>query len=102
MTLELYVVGRFRLTDWSYGTYQSKPFFIDESLVGKNEYPEVIVENEPACPSDTIKCADDGSNKYTVNMGGQAARIGHEIKVGAFKVEMPKFVPFTITGLDNI
>lgn len=102
MTLELYVVGRFRLTDWSYGTYQSKPFFIDESLVGKNEYPEVIVENEPACPSDTIKRADDGSNKYTVNMGGQAARIGHEIKVGAFKVEMPKFVPFTITGLDNI
>ncbi len=102
VTLELYVVGRFRLTDWSYGTYKSKPFFIDESLVGKNEYPEVIVENEPACPSDTIKCADDGSNKYTVNTGGQAARIGHEIKVGAFKVEMPKFVPFTITGLDNI
>ena len=98
-TLELYVVGRFRLTDWSYGTYQSKPFFIDESLVGQNEYPEVIVENEPACPFDVIKRADDGSNKYTVNMGGQT-RTGHEIKVGAFKVEMPKFVPFTIIGLD--
>ncbi len=98
-TLELYVVGCFRLTDWSYGTYQSKPFFIDESLVGKNEYPEVIVENEPACASDTIKRADDGSNKYTVSMRSQT-RIGHEIKVGAFKVEMPKFVPFTIIGLD--
>lgn len=96
---ELYVVGCFRLTNGGFGTYQSKPFFIDESLVGQNEYPEVIVENEPACPFDVIKRADDGSNKYTVNMGGQT-RTGHEIKVGAFKVEMPKFVPFTIIGLD--
>lgn len=96
-TLELYVVGRFRLTDWSYGTYQSKPFFIDESLIGSNDYPEVIVENDPACSGDTIKRADDGSNKYTV--ATTSSRVNHEIKVGAFKIEMPKFVPVTITGL---
>lgn len=99
--IELYVVGRFRLTNWSSGTYQSKPFFIDESLVGKNDYPEVIVENEPACPSDTIKRADDGSNKYTVKLGSPNRTAHHEIKVGAFKIEMPKFVPFTIIGLGN-
>lgn len=102
---ELYVVGSFRLTDWNglskddQGYYRSKPFYIPESLVGKNEYPEAVAENEPLCEVDSFKRADDGSNKYEFYRSSAPNYQQHEVKVGDFKVKMPKFVPTIIYEL---
>ena len=94
----MFVVGRFRvISNYGTTTNYSKPFFIDESLVGANEYPEAIAS--PAFgpySSETFKRADNGSNYYLLNLL-QSSKT-HELKVGDFKVDLPKFVPLQITS----
>ena len=89
------VVGRFNIYNNNVVEYNSKPFFIDESLVGVNEYPEAIAS--PALVlSETFERAGDGSNKYLLQLL-DSPKI-HELKVGDFKVDLPKFVPLQITS----
>ena len=89
------VVGRFNIYNNNVVEYNSKPFFIDESLVGVNEYPEAIAS--PALVlSETFERDGDGSNKYLLKLI-DSPKI-HELKVGDFKVDLPKFVPLQITS----
>ena len=90
------VVGRFRAIENSKTTNTSVPFFIDESLVGKNEYPEAIASPAVVQYSETFERAGDGSNKYLLNL--LTSPKTHELKVGDFKVDLPKFVPLQITS----
>lgn len=90
------VVGRFNMFENNIATYRSAPFFIDESLVGANEYPEAVASSP--CGPDKFKRAVDGSNKYELELL-YAKNSPHELKVGAFKVDLPKFVPLQITTI---
>ena len=92
------VVGRFKvITNYSTTTDYSAPFFIDESLVGANEYPEAVASSLCGMGySETFQRAGDGSNRYELHLLF-AKNAPHELKVDAFKVDLPKFVPLQIT-----
>ncbi|MGN0012237.1 MAG: hypothetical protein ACI37J_02865 [Candidatus Bruticola sp.] len=90
------VVGRFNMFVNNVAKYRSAPFFIDESLVGANEYPEAVASS--LCGSDKFKRAVDGSNKYELDLL-YAKKSPHELKVGAFKADLPKFVPLQVTTI---
>lgn len=90
------VVGRFNMFEHNVAAYRSAPFFIDESLVGANEYPEAVASSLCGSGSDKFKRAVDGSNKYELELSF-ARNSPHELKVGAFKADLPKFVPLQVT-----
>lgn len=90
------VVGRFNMFVNNVAKYRSAPFFIDESLVGANEYPEAIANPALVQYSETFACAGNGSNKYLLEL--KQSPKTHELKVGDFKVDLPKFVPLQITS----
>ena len=90
------VVGRFNMFVNNVAKYRSAPFFIDESLVGANEYPEAIANPALVQYTETFACAGNGSNKYLLEL--KQSPKTHELKVGDFKVDLPKFVPLQITS----
>ena len=90
------VVGRFNMFVNNVVKYRSAPLFIDESLVGANEYPEAIASPALVQYSETFERAGNGSNKYLLQLL-DSPKI-HELKVGDFKVDLPKFVPLQITS----
>lgn len=91
------VVGRFKvITNYGQTINYSKPFFIDESLVGANEYPEAIASPSVVMYTEIFKRADNGSNYYLLHLYDSPKT--HELKVGDFQVEgLPKFTPLQIT-----
>ena len=90
------VVGRFNMFVNNVAKYRSAPFFIDESLVGANEYPEAIANPALVQYTETFARAGNGSNKYLLEL--KQSPKTHELKVGDFKVDLPKFVPLQITS----
>ena len=91
----LEVVGRFYITDWTHSAvYNSHPFHID-GLVGKNSYPEALVENEPFTDGQSsFKQKSDGVNSYDLDCTSDGKE--HTLKVATFPVALPEFEPFIL------
>ena len=91
----LEVVGRFYITDWTHSAvYNSHPFHID-GLVGKNSYPEALVENEPFTDGQSsFKQKSDGINSYDLDCTSDGKE--HTLKVATFPVALPEFEPFIL------